>query len=64
MKRSEFIRQGLALGMGLPFLSLLESCKKEVKNGVPQFEINFSGKVIIIGAGASGLNGGLPIASK
>ena len=55
MKRSEFIRHGLALGFGLPFLSLLESCKKEVQTGVPQFEINFSGKVIIVGAGAAGL---------
>ncbi|MCP4439325.1 MAG: FAD-dependent oxidoreductase [Aureispira sp.] len=59
MTRKEFIKNFAALGAGLPFLSLfLESCDKE--NGLlyPDFDVNFSGKVIVIGAGAAGLTAG------
>lgn len=57
MDRKEFIKTAAALGIGLPFLSvLLESCGKE--NLYPAFDVNFSGKVIIIGAGAAGLMAG------
>ena len=45
MKRSEFIKKSIALGVSAPFLSmLLESCKKE-NFDFPQFDVNFSGKV-------------------
>lgn len=58
MKREEFIRRSLAMGIGLPFLtSLIASCNKE-EIDFPEFETNFSGKVIIVGAGAAGLAAG------
>ncbi len=57
MTRKEFIKNSAALGIGIPFLSmLLESCKDDVL--YPAFEVNFSGKVIIVGAGAAGLTAG------
>ena len=59
MNRNEFIKQCMVLGAGLPFLLSLSSCgKEEISIDVPQFEINFSGKVIIVGAGAAGLTAG------
>jgi monoamine oxidase len=58
MKRSEFIKNCLALGLSVPFLSLLlESCKKE-DFSFPQFEVNFTGKVLIVGGGVAGLTAG------
>jgi len=57
MTRKDFIKKSAALGVGLPFLSLLlESCEKD--NLYPNFEVNFKGKVIIIGAGAAGITAG------
>ena len=53
MTRSEFIKICGILGVGLPFQSALISCKK--KDGI---KVKFSGKVIIIGAGAGGLSAG------
>lgn len=53
MERRELIRKlllGLPAGLVIP--SILESCKKADLLGE---EINFSGKVIIIGAGAAGI---------
>lgn len=58
MNREEFVKKSLTLGLGLPFLPLLlESCSGE-QIDLPQLEINFSGKVLIIGAGAAGLTAG------
>ncbi len=59
MTRKEFIEKSLMMGIGLPFLSsaLLHSCSKE-DSIFPQFQTNFSGKVIIVGAGAAGLAAG------
>jgi monoamine oxidase len=58
MTRQEFIKKSAALGIGLPFLSMLmESCDKAA-DLYPDLEVNFSGKVIIIGAGAAGLTAG------
>ncbi len=58
MTRKEFIKKSTALGIGAPFLSiLLDSCSKE-DILFPDFEVNFSGKVIVIGAGAAGLTAG------
>lgn len=58
MTREEFIKNSLALGIGLPFLTnLLASCGDDGID-VPQLQTDFSGKVIIIGAGAAGLAAG------
>lgn len=58
MKRSEFIKKSLILGASASFLSmLLESCKKEDFN-FPQFDVNFTGKVLIVGGGVAGLTAG------
>ena len=48
MNRKEFLRQCGILGLGLPFLGILKSCK----------ERNIHQKVTIIGAGAAGLTAG------
>lgn len=59
MTRKEFIEKSMMMGISLPFISslLLESCTPE--NSVfPKFETNFSGKVIVVGAGAAGLAAG------
>ena len=53
MTRKEFIRICGILGVGLPLQASLVSCEKEDGN-----DIKFSGKVIIIGAGAGGLSAG------
>jgi monoamine oxidase len=59
MTRKEFIENSLVLGIGLPFLSsvLFQSCSKD-DSIFPTFQTNFSGKVIIVGAGAAGLAAG------
>ena len=58
MKRKEFIEKCTALGLGaIVFPTLAVSCTEE-----PQFiegiDVNFNGKVLIIGAGAAGLAAG------
>ncbi len=59
MNRKEFIENSMIMGIGLPFLSslLVQSCKKS-DSFFPKFETNFSGKVLIVGAGAAGLAAG------
>ena len=59
MTRKEFIEQSLIMGVGMPFLStlLLQSCE-EGESIFPQLQTSFSGKVIIVGAGAAGLAAG------
>ena len=59
MKRKEFIKKAVAAGVSVSFLSLfLESCTKEDKIDFPQFNTDFTGKVIIVGAGAAGMAAG------
>ncbi len=53
MTRKEFLKICAILGIGLPLQSAVLSCGKD--NGP---NITFSGKVIIIGAGAGGLSAG------
>jgi monoamine oxidase len=53
MTRKEFIKICGLFGIGLPFQSMLSSCKKDDHITTP-----FSGKVIVIGAGAGGLSAG------
>lgn len=53
MTRKEFTKICGLFGIGLPFQSLLSSCEKDDDISTP-----FSGKVIIIGAGAGGLSAG------
>ena len=58
MRRDEFIRNCTLLGLSAPFMSyILSSCEKETLFN-REFEVNFDGKVIIIGAGAAGLIAG------
>lgn len=57
MNRSEFIKTCSVLGIGSLFPTLFTSCNSE-EDFFPQFENNFSGKVLIIGAGAAGITAG------
>lgn len=59
MTRKSFIENSLIMGIGMPLLSSLgfSSCSKSL-SVFPELEPNFSGKVIIIGAGAAGLAAG------
>ncbi len=54
MDRKEFIKSVLALGLGLPFLSMMTSSSKG-GIGFGGNAISYNGKVLIIGAGAAGL---------
>lgn len=59
MTRQEFIEKSMIMGIGLPFLSsaLFHSCSKH--NSIfPELHTDFTGKVIIVGAGAAGLAAG------
>jgi len=53
MTRIEFIKMCGILGVSIPFQTVLTSSNKDDENN-----IEFSGKVIIIGAGAGGLSAG------
>lgn len=56
MNRATFIRNSLALGIGWPLLSsILTSCETGSGIEAPNLQPNFSGKVIIVGAGAAGM---------
>ncbi len=51
MERRDFLKRSALAGMGFALMpSLLQACKKE-----DDFVVNFSGRVIIIGAGAAGM---------
>lgn len=57
MTRQEFIHKAAMAGLGLPLISMLSSCEED--NISPDtFNTNFSGSVLIIGAGAAGLMAG------
>ena len=53
MTRKDFIKICGILGVGIPFQTALHSCNDEDANAP-----KFSGKVLIIGAGAGGLSSG------
>jgi monoamine oxidase len=53
MTREDFIKVCGLFGIGLPFHGVLSACKKEPDESIP-----FTGKVLIIGAGAGGLSTG------
>lgn len=59
MTRKEFLEKSIVLSIGLPFLStgLLQACSKSTFE-IPNFSTDYKGKIIIIGAGASGLMAG------
>ncbi|MCI5057334.1 MAG: FAD-dependent oxidoreductase [Flavobacteriales bacterium] len=60
MKREDFIKRCALMGLGSTLLpTFLSSCKKEDSEDIV---LNFSGKVIIIGAGAAGLMAGYTLA--
>lgn len=59
MNRKEFLRKSSVLGLGAAFFgSLLSSCSKEYLTTLGDFDVNFSGDVLIIGAGSAGLTAG------
>ncbi len=59
MDRKTFLRQAAALGLGAGFFTtLLSGCSKEYLTTLGDFDVNFDGKVLIIGAGAAGLTAG------
>ncbi len=58
MTKREFIKNFAALGLASPFITtLLSSCGKN-EGFFQDFEVNFNGKIIIIGAGAAGITAG------
>ncbi len=58
MTRKEFLERSLTMGIGLPFLTgWLTSCADDV-NASQSFEVNFTGRVLVIGAGAAGMVAG------
>jgi monoamine oxidase len=59
MTRKEFVEKSMIMGIGLPFLSsaLFQTCSKN-ESIFPKLDTNFTGKVIIVGAGAAGLAAG------
>ncbi len=53
------MRKSVALGISFPFANmLLQSCTYEEGIDYPNIETNFSGSVLIVGAGAAGLGAG------
>ncbi|MEM1414877.1 MAG: NAD(P)/FAD-dependent oxidoreductase [Myxococcota bacterium] len=54
MKRRDFLRGGLAAGLG----ALAPGCAFEAGGRYDDFDVAFSGNVLVIGAGASGLAAG------
>lgn len=59
MTRKDFIKNLAAIGIGAPLMaSLFTSCDKENMQFYEDLDVNFSGKVLIIGAGAAGLMAG------
>lgn len=59
MTRKEFIKTLSLFGIGTTVLpSFLTSCGNEEVDFYPDFQVNFSGKVIIVGAGTAGLIAG------
>jgi monoamine oxidase len=59
MTRKEFLQNSLGLGIGLPFFSMfMSSCEDTVTITPQTFQTDFTGKVIIIGAGAAGMGAG------
>ena len=57
MTRKEFLSISAALGIGAPFLSTIGSCNDGLGMH-EEFDVNFSGQVLVIGAGAAGLTAG------
>ena len=58
MTRKDFIKNFAALGLASPFMAtLLSSCNKET-TFFQDFNVNFDGKILIIGAGAAGITAG------
>ena len=59
MTRKDFLKNFAALGIATPFLTtLLASCGKNGIDFYPDLEVNFNGKILIIGAGSAGLIAG------
>ena len=58
MNRKEFLKTLSILGVSAPFANiLLSACSKDA-DFYPEFDVNFNGKVIVVGAGAAGITAG------
>jgi monoamine oxidase len=55
VKRREFMQRCAALGATVPFFAFLEACAEERGDRYSDFDVNFNGRVTIVGAGAAGL---------
>ncbi|MFT6399732.1 MAG: monoamine oxidase [Bradymonadia bacterium] len=55
MNRREFLRSCAVLGAGGPFFGFLAACADDVLGKYSNFEVNFTGRVTVVGAGAAGL---------
>ena len=58
MERREFLARCAAFAGSVPFFAFLQGCAKSTGGLYDNFEVNFSGKVLVIGAGAAGLAAG------
>ena len=58
MTRRDFLRISSLLGIGAPFFTALSSSSCDRTSFFDEFDVNFSGKVLVIGAGAAGLTAG------
>lgn len=61
MTRKEFVKMCTLLGISIPFQSALSACSNNDDNTL---STNFSGKVIIIGAGPAGMTTGYLLAQR
>ncbi len=59
MTRKEFVKMCALLGIAVPFPSMISSCKGDENPGG-----NFTGKVLIIGAGPAGMTAGYLLAQR
>lgn len=61
MNRREFLARCAALGVSLPFFSTLTACAGG-STGYSDFDVKFSGKTLVLGAGSAGLAAGYLLA--
>ncbi len=58
MNRRAFLQRCVELGATLPFFSFLLACEEGQGQRYADFDVNFGGRVIVVGAGAAGLAAG------
>lgn len=58
MTKREFIKNFATLGLTSPFITTLLSSYNKEEGFFQDFEVNFNGKVLVIGAGSAGITAG------